>query len=215
MERYVDIDEISDGKRYTAADMVKIGCGDCTGCSDCCVHMENLITLDPYDVYRMREIPFERLMQSHVELMMDRGIIVPALKMDPETGKCTFLNEEGRCSVHSIRPGICRLFPMGRVYEESSFYYFLQKDECGYPNKTKVKLKKWLDTPDLPDYEKYICAWHYFLKALQEQVIDMPDETVKQLNMVVLQMFYFAPYAEGFYEDFYGRLERINRELGM
>ena len=85
MERYVDIDEISDGKRYTAADMVKIGCGDCAGCSDCCVHMENLITLDPYDVYRMREIPFERLMQSHVELMMDRGIIVPALKMSQET----------------------------------------------------------------------------------------------------------------------------------
>lgn len=213
MERYVNIDEISDGKRYTSADMVKVGCGDCAGCSSCCVHMEELITLDPYDVYRMREIPFENLMQGHVELMVDRGMIIPALKMDSESGRCTFLNAEGRCSIHAIRPGICRLFPMGRVYEDGSFYYFLQKDECGYPNKAKVKLKKWLDTPDLGAYEKYICDWHYFLKDLQEKAAEESDEVVKQLNMIILQMFYFAPYAEGFYEDFYARLERMKREL--
>ena len=36
MEREIDLKEISDGKLYSANDMVKAGCDDCKGCSDCC-----------------------------------------------------------------------------------------------------------------------------------------------------------------------------------
>ena len=209
MERYVDLDEISDGRRYTAEDMVKIGCGDCAGCSACCVHMEQLILLDPYDVHRMREIPLDTLMQEHVELMVDRGVILPALKMHAETGRCSFLNDEGRCSIHDMRPGICRLFPMGRVYEDGTFHYFLQKDECDYPNKTKVKLKKWLDTPMLPKYEKYILDWHSFLHSLQDRASDMEEGILKKIDMLLLNTFFFQPYEEEFYQEFYRRLDQF------
>lgn len=209
MERYVDLDEISDGRRYTAEDMVKIGCGDCTGCSACCVHMEQLIVLDPYDVYRMREIPLDTLMREHIELMVDRGVILPALKMDAETGSCSFLNKQGRCNIHAIRPGICRLFPMGRVYEDGTFHYFLQKDECDYPNKTKVKLKKWLDTPMLSKYERYIMDWHSLLCSLQDKCSSLEDEVIKKLDMLLLNTFFFHPYEEEFYQDFYHRLNQF------
>ena len=37
-----DINEISDGKKYSISDMVKIGCDDCKGCSACCRQMEAL-----------------------------------------------------------------------------------------------------------------------------------------------------------------------------
>ena len=53
MQRNVDINEISDGKKYTINDMAKIGCNDCSGCSKCCENMKGLITLDPYDIYRI------------------------------------------------------------------------------------------------------------------------------------------------------------------
>ena len=45
MERNVDIDKISDGKRYGANDMVKVGCDDCRGCSACCHGMGDSIVL--------------------------------------------------------------------------------------------------------------------------------------------------------------------------
>ena len=32
-----------------------------------------------------------------------------------------FLNEQGRCSIHDSRPGFCRLFPLGRFYENGGF----------------------------------------------------------------------------------------------
>ena len=83
-------------------------------------------------------------------------------------------DREGRCSIHAYRPGICRLFPLGRYYEDSAevasgireagyFRYFLQVHECPMPNKTKVKVGKWVDTPQLEQYEAYIRKWHSFL----------------------------------------------------
>ena len=35
MERMIDLKEISDGRLYTADDMVKADCQDCKGCSAC------------------------------------------------------------------------------------------------------------------------------------------------------------------------------------
>ena len=53
MIREVDIDEISDGRRYRSQDMVKIGCADCSGCSECCRKVDDTIILDPYDIYEL------------------------------------------------------------------------------------------------------------------------------------------------------------------
>ena len=190
--------------------MVKIGCNDCAGCSKCCENMQGLITLDPYDIYRMckgiKNSSFETLLEKHIEFTVDRGILIPTLAMDKNTGKCTFLNEEGRCSIHDYRSGVCRLFPMGRVYEDGSFYYFLQKDECDYKVKTKVKLKNWLDISDLAKYEQYISDWHYFIATVREYIT---DEDVNQINQALIQMFFVKPYTDNFYDDFYVRLEKV------
>lgn len=211
MERDVDINEISDGKKYSINDMVRVGCNDCRGCSSCCEGMKGLITLDPYDVYRLSSKmgSFDKLMKENIELIVDKGVIIPALAMRKDDGKCTFLDNQGRCSIHDIRPGICRLFPMGRLYEDGSYTYFLQVNECPADNKTKVKLKQWLDTPDIKRYEQYISDWHYFVKDLQEEVSGMDDAMRQKINMTMLQLFYIVPFTDDFYSDFYSRLNKL------
>lgn len=49
MKRNVDLNEISDGRLYSANDMVKVECGDCAGCSACCQNMGTSVVLDPMD----------------------------------------------------------------------------------------------------------------------------------------------------------------------
>ena len=96
--------------------MVKADCGDCKGCSACCQGMGSSILLDPYDIYRLSTgtgLTFEDLLKGRIELNMSDGLILPNLKMAGEKEACSFLNEEGRCSVHPFRPGFCRLFPLG------------------------------------------------------------------------------------------------------
>ena len=174
MKRNVKMEEISDGKLYTANDLVKADCGDCEGCSACCRGMGSSIVLDPLDVYRLTEglgVRFEQLLVEKIELNVVDGIILPNLKMGGAKECCAFLNEEGRCSIHGIRPGICRLFPLGRFYENGSFQYFLQIHECKKENRTKVKVKKWIDTSDLKSYEAFVSQWHYFLLDIQEKFL--------------------------------------------
>lgn len=221
MRREVSMEEISDGKLYDLNDMVKADCHDCEGCCDCCTGMGESVILDPLDVYRLsvnlKKTP-EGLMEKELELDAADGNILPHLRMTGREERCIFLNEKGRCSIHDFRPGICRLFPLGRFYENGSFRYFLQVHECKKQNRSKIKVKKWIDTPDVKRYEQFVSDWHYFLKDVQEVLYNAQDtELIKNLNLYVVNRFYIKPYEEerDFYEQFYERLEEGKQLLKL
>lgn len=213
MKRYVTLEEISDGRLYGLKDMVKADCNDCKGCSACCQGMGSSIVLDPMDVYRLERglsKSFEELLNGELELQVVDGIILPNLKMTGSDERCSFLNREGRCSIHAFRPGICRIFPLGRYYEGDGFRYFLQVHECKNTSRSKVKVQRWIDMPDARRYDAYICEWHRLLLRLEELLINEP-ERAREISMAVLQIFYQAPYDtdKDFYEQFEERLPVI------
>lgn len=220
MERNIDLNEISDGRFYTANDMVRADCQGCEGCSVCCHGMGKSILLDPLDVHRICtyfRIPFEALLADHVELNVVDGMILPNLKMAGEDEHCIFLNQEGRCGIHKIRPGFCRLFPLGRLYEDRSFKYILQTKECVKTDRQKIKVRKWLDIPELDQYEKFANDWHYFLKdvAASLRKENASDGTIKQINIYVLKEFYMRGFSEevSFYAQFEQRLKEVKAVL--
>lgn len=212
MERNISLEEISDGKQYGGNDLVKADCGDCHGCSACCRGMGSSVLLDPYDVYRLcmgLKVEFGQLMAGPIELHVVDGMIIPNLKMAGEEEQCTFLDPQGRCGIHPFRPGFCRLFPLGRVYEGRSYRYFLQIHECPRENRTKIKVRKWIDTPDFALYEGFVADWHYFLKDLWKGMKEKDDrETDRTMNLYVLNQFYVTQYnpEESFYPQFGRRL---------
>lgn len=210
-----NLEEISDGKRYGLHDLVRAACNDCEGCFSCCEDMGDSIILDPLDVYLLQKhlkTSVESLLEKKIELRLVDGLILPNLMMDEKTNCCVFLNKEGRCSIHAFRPGICRLFPLGRIYEEETLSYFLQKEGCVKEKRSKVKVSKWLDTPELKKNQKYLVDWHSFRKQMEEILFGMEDEkTIKTITMFLLNTFFIQPYdvEKDFYEQFYARLERI------
>lgn len=216
MKRNIDMSEVSDGRLYGMNDMVKVGCDGCKDCSSCCRGMGNSIILDPCDIYRLTtglNCKFEDLLIDKLDLNVVDGIILPNLKMSGKDSSCVYLSEEGRCSIHQLRPGICRIFPLGRIYEGASFRYFLQVHECKKQNRTKVKLKKWIDTPDIAKNDAFINRWHYFLKEISEKLPALSEERVKQINMYILNVFFVTLY-EGkrdFYEQFEERMKTAER----
>ncbi|MCC8137856.1 MAG: YkgJ family cysteine cluster protein [Clostridiales bacterium] len=225
MKRQGSLDEISDGRLYSRHDMVRAGCGGCRGCSACCHGMGVSAILDPLDVCRLSQgtgLSAELLLADKLELNVVDGIILPNLRMGGEEEACGFLDAEGRCSVHPYRPGVCRLFPLGRYYRETSqetlqqpggaasFSYFLQVHECPAPNKTKVRVEKWLEQPDIARYEEYILQWHNFLERAQAFAGgNTSDEELKTINLYILKQFFLQPYDLGrdFYAQFEERLE--------
>lgn len=212
MLRDIDIDSISDGKRYTLNDLVKLPAHECVGCSECCHFVEDTILLDPLDIHNLRlatGLSFEELMNKQIELQVVDGLVTPNLKVDANKGGCIFLSQEGRCSIHDHRPGFCRLFPLGRIYEDEGFKYFLQVHECGYKDMSKQKIKKWLGISNAKEYEDYILLWHNFTKRIISQYLtDTSEEVAKKISMLCLNCFFIKSYDEN--GDFYTELkERI------
>lgn len=219
MERHINMQEISDGRRYHRNDMVKLGCNECAGCSECCHKVGDSIVLDPWDIFMLTthlECSFEALLEGRLALGVVDGLILPHIHIEDEERGCSFLNGEGRCSIHSFRPGMCRLFPLGRLYEDGGFSYFLQTEECHVKKRSKVKISRWLDIPALEIYEQYINHWHYFCKEIQRNAREMEEEALKNCNLYILENFYMAPYGkEDFYGQFEKRLARAKAVLGL
>ena len=134
--------------------------------------------------------------------------------MTGEAERCAFLSPEGRCGIHESRPGVCRLFPLGRYYENGDFQYFLQTGECREENRLKVKVGKWIDTPRRERYHEFIRAWHYFLNGLEERLAGAEEEERKRLNLLLLNTFYMSEYKpeEDFYEQFAERQKSFEAE---
>ena len=213
MIRNCSLEEISDGKLYSENDMVKADTNQCHGMGDS-------IVLDPYDICRLTrqlQMPFESLVEKHLALNVVDGVILPNLKMAGENETCTFLNEQQRCRIHGARPGICRLFPLGRYWQDDThFQYILQKDECHKHNLTKIKVKKWLDTPDLEAYNAFLVTWHAFLKEIQAAQQGLDEGQNRILTMYILKSFFALPYdGRDFYVQFEERMKKARQDLAM
>ena len=188
MLRYEEFDKISDGRKYTADDMVAAGTKGCQGCSKCCESdMGKTIVLTPYDIYNLTlalDMTFDEMLTEFlIELSMIDGVVLPHLKMDEG---CKLL-KDGRCQIHKYRPGICRLFPLGRIYEDKSFSYFLQVNECKVKDRTDVKVRDWIDIPDLEQNTSFINKWHRFLGFEKKKVASI-REMSENLAKRVMEM---------------------------
>ncbi len=239
MQRYADFKDISDGRLYGLNDMVKADCHDCRDCSKCCSQdMGDTITIDPLDMFRLTKglgRSFDSLIHKELEISLSDGIMLPHMRMSglsepiyekdsdmPTVYKipvgCQFLDKNGRCTIHEYRPGICRLFPLGRIYENGDFKYFLQINECSMKNRTKVKVSKWIDTENLKEYERFVKMWHNFLLMAAKKLREEEDtDKVKMFHMAFLTKFYAEEYQSSdelmFYTEFDGRMKEMVKLL--
>lgn len=201
------MNEISDGKKYSSSDKVSMTCGTCEGCSSCCRTSGDTIVLDPWDIHNLcaaTGMSFRELVnRSFVELGTVDRIKQPHLFLNDDGSGCVFLNEKTeRCMIHDLRPGICRLFPLGRLYEDKSFYYFYQKNECVKKGpESPVLVSEWLGIKDLPNYEDFILKWHIYIKKARKYMEYASDEERRRFNMKFIKHFYMKSYEPSFYES--------------
>lgn len=239
MIRNCALEEISDGRLYTENDMVRTDTCNCEGCKSVCCHgMGSSIILAPYDIYRITKClntTFEELLKDNkVEINYVDGIMLPNLKMSENTDDCTFLDDNRRCAIHQYRPEMCRLFPLGRYWEdETHFKYILQTGQCKKENLSKIKVRKWLDTDNLAEYNTYVVMWHRYLKRIEAAVARISAELaevieadaraeqlaatqIKTICLYTLKTFFSRPYDERpFFEQIEERIDSAYSALGM
>ncbi len=220
MLREIDLSKVTDNRLYKENDEVIVPCDSCAGCSECCRAVGDTIILDPLDIYNLNIATgrsFAEMMEREIEIRLVDGLVLPNIMMDEGSGGCTLLDENGRCTIHKLRPGFCRLFPLGRLYDENGdFRYILQVNECDHPVKGPVRVSDWLGITELDRYEGFIKEWHAVLKGLTEKADQTDDEKIKKhLSWLPVRVFYEPPYDKkaDFYGQFHDRLKVLNSGL--
>ncbi|WP_054742855.1 YkgJ family cysteine cluster protein [Cellulosilyticum ruminicola] len=219
MER--TLENISDGKLYDIEDMVNADTKGCNGCSACCHNVGDLVALTPFDAYEIKsylDISFDELIGNKITLRENNKVLLPYLKMQGEENRCSFLDAQNRCAIHAHRPNICRLFPLGRVYENNNFKYFLQVGSCLKPTLSPVKVSEWIGIQHYEANKELILIWHQLIKALAFRLKFVFDEKERQdIQNKLINAFYRIEVQEG--EDFYAAFARVlpeaKRELGI
>ena len=222
MNRQCALEDISDGRLYTENDMVKVDTGGCKGCTIiCCQGMDKTIILDPYDVHRLclnLHSSFEQLLNGKIEINIVDGLMLPNIKMVQDTNACSFLSADNRCAIHQARPSVCRLFPLGRFWEdEEHFKYIVQKGQCHKSNLTKIKVKKWIEADNSDNYKNFLIDWHKYVRKMQKKIADIVSQpnfdsvAVKECCKSTLQNFYMICYDsdEKFYQEFQKKIKEF------
>ena len=221
MKSIKNLDDISDGRFYGINDMVEADSGGCHGCSVCCHGVGDLVVLTPFDVFEIvnhSNVSFDEILVDRIEMHLDDKIKLPHMRMNGESQRCSFLNTNDRCSIHGVRPNICRLFPLGRVYKEDDFKYFLQVNVCKGQKLQAIKVKKWIDIDNYHENKAFILEWYRLLKALTFRIKFIRDvEELNEINNYLLDTFYRIQLKEGenFYSAFYDRLPESKLKLGI
>lgn len=217
-----NLETLSDGKRYTIHDKAKVDTGGCNNCSACCHSTSELVVLNPLDVYHIKRLTrqsFDELLDCHFTLLQQgSGIQLPHLKSIGAEEKCSFLNPEMRCGIHSALPDICRLFPLGRVYDGDDYQYFLQRDACIQSTLLEVHVKTWLNIPNYTDYHAFILDWYKLQKALAFRLKFVKEEEERCLiQTYLLDTFYRFSVEDyrDFYTAFNSLLPQAKKNLGI
>ena len=199
---------------YDLNDLVRADCHDCMGCSACCREMGDSILLDPYDVFQLEKAGKhmqELMADGVVALTVWKGMILPHLQMNKVTGACSFLSGEGRCGIHDYRPGMCRLFPLGRNFEDGKMNYFLLEHACENKSRSKIKVSRWMGIEPADAYHEFVLEWHDIRHEMVDILSGAEEEASKQLNLYLLHTFFLLPYdtTDDFYLQFKKRVAQI------
>lgn len=139
----------------------------CKRCGFCCNH--TIIALYPFDIKNIcDELNIStKEFQKYAVFKID-NVLRCLLNNRPN---CPFY-EKG-CKIYSKRPIRCRLFPVGRIFENNEVLYILPEQRCiGFDTGKKQTVKEWLDKEDVKEYDDLTRRWNNFIIRLKDKEKD-------------------------------------------
>ncbi len=177
----------SDAVPLAANDPVGLTCGT-EGChSNCCKNGPHIV-LNPYEIARIcaaSGMSYEDLLDV-VETDRANGFPLVMLPRDPH---CHFWTGQG-CRIYSARPLACRLFPLGRVFEEGASHIVLPgRNICqGLAASPERTLVDYLREQDAGTLIEMADRWIEFVTEMEN--LDLPD---KPVTSVAFHMLVYSP----------------------
>ena len=138
----------------------------CKKCGFCCKY----IILYPFDIMNLckkLDITTKEFLKKHAKLNIDKDKILRCLLKEPQ--KCNFL-KNNQCSIYESRPIRCRLFPLGRYFEDNEVSYIITGKCIGFDSNKKQSIKEFLDAQEVSQYDEMVNDWNKFIIELKNSM---------------------------------------------
>ncbi len=182
-------------KRLGPDDQIDFRCGREMDCFTCCCQDVSIV-LTPYDVLRMKRalgVESGDFLDKYTILPFSKEQKIPVvlLKMDKETKRCVFVNENG-CSIYTDRPWACRMYPLGVADPENPnpgegrFHFLMKEDLChGHGAGRLVTVREWIDDQGIEEYDM-------MGQGFKTLMVHPGWEEIESLTPQQMDMFYMA-----------------------
>jgi Fe-S-cluster containining protein len=169
------------------SDPIQLVCGT-AGCSSNCCSSGPHIILNPYEIGLICSaagMSYEDLLDI-VETDRVNGFPLVMLPRDPA---CPFWTETG-CRIYDARPLACRLFPLGRVFENGASSFVLpDRNRCaGLVPAPARTLADYLREQDTETQVSMADAWIEFVTDME--CLHFPD---KPVTSIAFHMLVYSP----------------------
>lgn len=177
----------SDAKVLSEPDLLQLSCGIFGCTSNCCTKSAPII-LNPYEIAlicRESKLSYEDLLDI-VETDRAKGFPLVMLPRDPA---CHFWTGRG-CRIYQARPLACRLFPLGRVYDNGQSHIVLpQLNVCsGLASSPAKTVADYLREQDTSASIRMADRWIEFVNEIELQ--PLPDTPV---TSIAFHMLVYSP----------------------
>lgn len=197
----------------------------CTQCGACCVNREDIL-LTTKDVFRMAKklgMTQKEFVEKYCDVYVGSDSRVPLVRLQPhgKDKRCPLLQNK-RCIVHSVKPSVCALFPLGRgmcfkdkQQEAFEFSYFLQEINCGDCSE-EFTVREWLAQFGMQPEDEFSIQWMPFVSRLSEFLREAEkhcEQTVMEMLWSYCFVILFFDYSmeEDFMPQFQQRINSITK----
>jgi Fe-S-cluster containining protein len=177
----------TDARILSEADFIQLSCG-VNGCSSNCCTKSAPIVLNPYEIAlicRESNLSYEDLLDI-VDTGRANSFPLVMLPRDPH---CHFWTGKG-CRIYRARPLACRLYPLGRVFDQGESHLVLPDlNICsGLSSSPAKNVAEYLCDQDTAVLIQMADRWIEFVSKLELK--SLPD---KPVTSVAFHMLVYSP----------------------
>lgn len=222
---------------YDNLEKMKIGLDDsfkfnCTMCGKCCINRDDIL-LTPKDLFKLakaKDLSISDFIKRYCEVYIGHDSKVPIVRLLPigPMKRCPLLSGN-KCSVHSVKPVVCAMFPLGRCitldkdkmrsgeFGEKDIQYIFQNPDCGDKRKVHT-VREWLKDFDISAEDKFFIKWQRTIACISRFVHDhekqFSDELLNKLENVFANILYLSyDLNEEFYPQFVSNADSLIKDI--
>ena len=149
--------------------------------------------------------------------------------MQGKKNACPFLSDEGRCTVHDVKPAVCALYPLGRVIlgknpgealnaDSNNIVQYVMSGHCGSAKKTHT-VREWLSSFGIPENDEFFYLWTgvqlrlgTIIRELEDKKI--PPSTLNPIwNVIFAKLYRDYDTEQEFMPQFQRNADKLLRDI--